>query len=359
MLYRLIMGSGRLGEIAPRNLSLPTITGSAVVGEVLTLNLGDWQAVGDVTYTRQVLRDGAAIEGALGDQYTLVEADAGKMIRLRVTAENEYGETVVESEAIGPIDVAPVSPNASGAAVIYGGPAEGSTLYVRLPTITAQPDPDYAYQWYSETFGEISGLALEIDATDPTLADITVYTSETSGTIWFVVALASATAPSAAQIVAGTDGDDAAAVWTDSYEVQSIDAYYEGVTGLAAGQTYTAYAVYEDDGGAYSAVISSASGGRVEITGATGATIWRTSSLIDSVISCDLTVSNYLGSITLRTADYGPITGPLLYTRSGAQLLTRAGADIAPRYASDNHALQDRSGALLYSRSGDALIERV
>lgn len=62
----------------------PTITGTARVGAVLTVNQGTWSPAG-VTLTRQWLRNGTAIAGATGTTYSVTSADLGARISVRVT----------------------------------------------------------------------------------------------------------------------------------------------------------------------------------------------------------------------------------------------------------------------------------
>ena len=81
------------------NSVLPTVTGTAVLGQVLTGNTGTW-APGDVVLARQWLRDGTPIVGATGGTYTTVVDDVGKAISLRVTATKPgYDELIRTSTA--------------------------------------------------------------------------------------------------------------------------------------------------------------------------------------------------------------------------------------------------------------------
>jgi hypothetical protein len=82
------------------NLVLPSISGTATVGSVLTATPGTWSTVADsVTY--QWLRNGAAISGATGTTYTLVASDRGKKINVRVTVvKSNYTTTSKDSAAL-------------------------------------------------------------------------------------------------------------------------------------------------------------------------------------------------------------------------------------------------------------------
>lgn len=84
---------------APINTSLPTITGTAQVGQVLTGGNGGWSSAGSPTFAVQWLANDAAISGATGATYTPVVGDVGKTIKRRVTATNARGSTVAISAA--------------------------------------------------------------------------------------------------------------------------------------------------------------------------------------------------------------------------------------------------------------------
>ncbi len=124
--------------------STVTITGSAVVGQLLTgeyvYDDVDLDPEGSSTY--RWLRDGAAILGATARSYTLVTDDLNAMIAFEVTPVASSGASPgapAQSPAIGPVTAAPVSvatisPNtvAAGSAidvtVTGSGFAPGATL---------------------------------------------------------------------------------------------------------------------------------------------------------------------------------------------------------------------------------------
>src|SRR5881296_1703954 len=83
----------------PANVSPPTISGSPQVGQSLTANPGSWTGKKPITFTyvwRSCDASGlpcADIAGATGAGYTLASADAGRAIRVVVTARNRLGQT--------------------------------------------------------------------------------------------------------------------------------------------------------------------------------------------------------------------------------------------------------------------------
>jgi hypothetical protein len=92
----------------------------------------------------------------------------------------------------------------------------------------------------------LSALVVTPNPDDYTTADISLNTTDGDGMMYFVVVPTGATAPTAEQIAAGTDGDDVAATWADDVEVSGIDTYLEGPTGLNETSVYDCYVVQYD-----------------------------------------------------------------------------------------------------------------
>lgn len=91
------------GAAAPVNKVAPKIAGSAKVGKTLKANPGRWEPK-DVALAYQWLRDGAPIEGATAQTYTVTQADAGTALSVQVTATQEgninAGTAVSEAKII-------------------------------------------------------------------------------------------------------------------------------------------------------------------------------------------------------------------------------------------------------------------
>jgi len=83
---------------APVNTVLPDITGTAVVGNVLTTDDGTW--TGSPTSYAYQWKRGATNIGTNANTYTLVTADAGQSITCVVTATNAVGSTPATSNAV-------------------------------------------------------------------------------------------------------------------------------------------------------------------------------------------------------------------------------------------------------------------
>ena len=102
-------------QAGPPNTAPPTISGSAVVGEALTANPGTWTGSG-ITFAYLWSRcdaSGAAcadIATATQSTYTLVTADAGKTLRVKVTGTNASGSNAVTSAQSAVVTTAPAPP---------------------------------------------------------------------------------------------------------------------------------------------------------------------------------------------------------------------------------------------------------
>ncbi|HEY7179285.1 MAG TPA: hypothetical protein VH305_08935 [Gaiella sp.] len=89
-------------QSGPPNTAPPTITGSTVIGEKLTANPGTWTGSG-VTFaylwSRCDATGGACADLTTATQstYTLVTADSGKTLRVKVTGTNASGSNSVTS----------------------------------------------------------------------------------------------------------------------------------------------------------------------------------------------------------------------------------------------------------------------
>lgn len=82
---------------------VPTITGTAKVGSLLSLRAGTWTP-SPVTLKYQWYRDGIAITGATATTYKLTTADAGRKLTVRVTGtKSGYGTVVKTSAATGSV----------------------------------------------------------------------------------------------------------------------------------------------------------------------------------------------------------------------------------------------------------------
>ena len=135
----------------------PTITGTAQVGETLTASttgITDSDGLTNATFTYQWIKldsnlNDSDISGATGSTYTLVAADAGTGIKVRVSFTDDAGNTESLTNESALIVMAANSP-ATGAPTISGTAQVGETL---TASTTGIADSDglafatFTYQW--------------------------------------------------------------------------------------------------------------------------------------------------------------------------------------------------------------------
>jgi len=143
------------GPEAPVNTVAPSVTGTLMVGQILTVSNGSWTNI-PTAYAYQWFRSGGSIVGAIAQTYVPVEADVGAALYCEVTATNSGGSTLAQSNVTGAISPVPVSvPSNTTPPAITGTETEGQTLTVSNGTWTNSPTA-YAYQW-SSAAGAIVG----------------------------------------------------------------------------------------------------------------------------------------------------------------------------------------------------------
>ena len=151
-----------MGPVANVNdvpVGVPTISGTAEQGpdpDARTSGISDADGLGAFSY--QWLRGGAAIGGATGSTYLLVNADVGTQITVQVTYTDGHGTaegplTSVPTAVVTNVNTPPV-----GLPTISGTPTEDQTLTANTSGIS---DADglgaFSYQWLSN--GSIIGGA--------------------------------------------------------------------------------------------------------------------------------------------------------------------------------------------------------
>ena len=140
----------------------PAITGTAQVGETLTAGtsgISDADGLTNVSYAYQWLGDDASISGATGSSYTVVSADEGKTIKVRVSFTDDAGnrETVTSAATVA-VAGRPNYP-ATGVPAITGTAQVGETLTADTSGISdadGLTNATFRYQWLADDAG-ISG----------------------------------------------------------------------------------------------------------------------------------------------------------------------------------------------------------
>ena len=154
---------------------LPTVSGTAQVGETLTAStsdIADPDGLTNAAFSYQWVRnDGSTdvdIQDATGSTYALVSADEGKTIKVRVTLTDDAGnaETLV-SEATA--EVAARNSPATGAPALSGTAQVGWTLTAGTSGIADADglvNATFSYQWVADD----SDIAGATDSTYPLVA---------------------------------------------------------------------------------------------------------------------------------------------------------------------------------------------
>ena len=146
----------------------PTIGGTPQVGQTLTADTSgisdaDGLTHASYTYLYQWIRNNANIAGQTESTYTLVDADEGKTIKVKVSftddANNQESRTSEATEAVAP----PPNTLATGEPTIGGTPQVRRTLTVDTSAIEdadGMENAVFRYQWFatkSSTTREIAG----------------------------------------------------------------------------------------------------------------------------------------------------------------------------------------------------------
>ena len=139
---------------------LPTITGTAQVGETLTADtsgIADPDGLDNAVFSYQWIRsDGNTdtdIAGATGSTYTLVSADVGKAIKVRVSFTDDGGNTESQTSAATAAVAARANTPATGAPAIAGTAQVDETLTADTSGIADQDgltNATFTYQWVAD-----------------------------------------------------------------------------------------------------------------------------------------------------------------------------------------------------------------
>ena len=136
----------------------PTISGTTQVGETLTADtsgISDADGLSNVQYQYRWLADAADISGATNATYTLVAADEGKAIRVRVSFTDDEGNDESLTSAATDAVAAEPTPNSpsTGAPTISGTVQVGETLTANTSGISdadGLSNVQHEYQWLAD-----------------------------------------------------------------------------------------------------------------------------------------------------------------------------------------------------------------
>jgi GH25 family lysozyme M1 (1,4-beta-N-acetylmuramidase) len=139
-----VASSGATPGTAPKPRTLPTITGTAQAGQLLTAQVGTWTG-SPTSFSYQWRRCAAngtgcaSITGATGTTYTLAPGDIGATVRLVVTALAATGASSATTAPTALIAAAPVPAAAVGSTVALAGQAGAVATAGNVAVATWQP----------------------------------------------------------------------------------------------------------------------------------------------------------------------------------------------------------------------------
>jgi hypothetical protein len=135
---------------APANTTAPSVSGTAKVGQTLTVSNGTWTG-SPTSYSYQWQRCSstsscAAISGATQKTYAVVSADSGRTLRAVVTAINEDGLSTANSNMTDTVPPVSGVPASTAAPSIDGDAVVGQSLQASRGEWSNSPTA-YGYQW--------------------------------------------------------------------------------------------------------------------------------------------------------------------------------------------------------------------
>jgi hypothetical protein len=137
----------------PVNTAVPTVSGSAQVGQTLSADPATWSGTQPISFAYQWRRcdSGGAncvnIDTAVSQTYGLTSADVGWTLRVAVTASNSVGSATGVSAQTLVVSALPVAPSNSSPPVISGTAQVGQTLSADPGTWSGTLPISFAYQW--------------------------------------------------------------------------------------------------------------------------------------------------------------------------------------------------------------------
>jgi hypothetical protein len=286
-------------SVALSNSAIPVISGTANVGQTLSVTDGTWAGSASRTFSYQWTRDGSDISGATASTYTLVAADDETDLGCTVTADDGFTQVSASATAVSVTYAAPSAAaglsdqsydedtgvqtvDASGdftGAVGGTWSVSGASAtinqsgVVSIPTATAIGATTVTVTYTNSGGSDSSAFSVTVTAPDTTAPVLTsptnaaatfetstwgVSTDEGNGTLYWVIST-SGTAPTAAQVKAGQNNSGASAVDSGSASVSGTGSQTGAGSGLTAETAYYTHFMHEDTSGNQSSVASATS----------------------------------------------------------------------------------------------------
>ena len=251
----------------PVNTSLPTITGTAQVGQTLTSSSGSWtNSPTSYSYQWEWFDTSTNISGATGSTYVLATGDVNHKIAVKVTATNASGSSSPATSAATAAVVAASAPSNTALPAITGTAQVGQTLTSSTGSWTNSPT-SYSYQWeWFDTSTNISGatgstyvlatgdvnhkIAVKVTATNASGSSSPATSAATAA----VIAAAAIPVNSALPVISGTAQEGRTLTTTNGTWTQAPTSYtyqwYDSDTSTAiSGATSSTYVLKASDVG--------------------------------------------------------------------------------------------------------------
>jgi hypothetical protein len=276
----------------PSNNTLPTISGIAQQGDVLTASSGTWSGDAPISFSYQWS------DGQTGSTATLSAGDVGQALTVTVTASNAFGQASATSGSVGPVLPAPPAPG--GPPVITGTAQQGDTLSVSNGTWSNNPTA-FAYIWHDCDGSGNSCVAI----TGATSSSYTLQASDVGNAI-----IASVTASNA-----GGQNSSPSAPSAGVLPAAPVVSTAPGISGTAQqGKTLSvSNGLWSNNPTAFTYLWQDCDSSQITcstIAGATSSTYTLQSSDVGKNVSVTVTASNSGGRTSVTTASVGPVLPP-------------------------------------------------
>ena len=286
---------------APVNTALPTISGTAKEGQLLSATAGTWTGTATITYAyqwQQCSPSCTSISGATAATYRLVAAQVGKTIKVVVTATNGTGSASATSTATATITTgAPVN---TALPVVTGTTTQGQVLSSTTGTWAGTATIIYARQW--KRCDSVGGSCTNISGATGTT--YTLVTADVGSTIKLTVTATNGVGNTAADaattaVVAPLPPSNTAVptitgTAQDGQTLTSMTGTWNGTTPLTYSRQWRR--------------CDSAGSNCTDISGATATTYSATSTDVASKLRVVVTATNGAGSANATSAATASVT---------------------------------------------------
>jgi len=305
-----------------------TITGTAQVGSKLTASVTNVVPSSGATLGYQWLRDGKDISGATAQAYTLVAADAGASIQVRVTVTaSGYNLSFTTSSGVKPVGPTSASVSLSGCA------NSGCVLTASVTDVVPSSGATLAYQWYRDGQAIIGGTeqTYKLVATDvgsSIQVKVTVAASGWSPSIHqsLTMTVRAYTSGSVSLSGSATPGHTLTALVSNVVPSSGATlAYQWRRDGVAiSGATNPTYTVAQTD-----------LGSTIQVMVTVSASGWSTSGIVSSAPTVKAAVTG--GSVSIQ----GAATPGSTLTAVVANVVPSSGATLTYRWYRDGQMIPD------------------